>query len=202
MDGANQQNLVITQPHESEITIDNIEVAQFVYLLLHNEKIRHVIDTITSKVVLILGRFTPQRKAVLDALREELRRRNYLPILFDFDKPASRDVTETISLLARMARFVLADITDARSIPQELNVIVPDLPSVPVQPLLLKESTEYGMFEHYTHYPWVLPLHRYDTQDQLVAEFGEQVIGPAERMAFDLRAGTKTGFGPSKENHR
>jgi hypothetical protein len=47
-------------------------------LLLHNQKVRDVIDTITSKVVLILGRFTDERKAVLDALREELRKRNYL----------------------------------------------------------------------------------------------------------------------------
>jgi uncharacterized protein YjbI with pentapeptide repeats len=54
------------------ITVDDLEVAQFVYLLLHNEKIRRVIDTITSKVVLILGRFSiPQRKAVLDALRDD-----------------------------------------------------------------------------------------------------------------------------------
>src|SRR5215207_7820481 len=54
-----QQNLVITHELEPEVTVDNIEVAQFVYLLLHNQKIRDVIDTITSKAVLILGRFTP-----------------------------------------------------------------------------------------------------------------------------------------------
>ena len=36
--------------------------------MLHNQKIRDVIDTITSKAVLILGRFTDERKAVLDAL--------------------------------------------------------------------------------------------------------------------------------------
>ena len=65
-----------------------------------------MIDTITSKAVLILGRFTDERKAVLDALREELRKRNYLPILFDFDAPARRNLTETITLLARMARFI------------------------------------------------------------------------------------------------
>jgi hypothetical protein len=53
----------------------------------------------------------------LDALREELGKRNYLPILFDFSVPATRDITETVSLLARMARFLLADITDAKSIP-------------------------------------------------------------------------------------
>src|SRR5262249_37721866 len=87
LDGTKQQNLVITREDEPTVTVDNIEVAQFVYLLLHNEKIRDVIDTVTSKAVLILGRFTDERKAVLDALREELRNRNYLPILFDFDVP-------------------------------------------------------------------------------------------------------------------
>jgi hypothetical protein len=70
LDGTTQQkNLVITNWGEPEITVDNIEVAQFIYLMLHNQKIRDVIDTITSKAVLILGHFTAERKAVLDALR-------------------------------------------------------------------------------------------------------------------------------------
>jgi len=30
--------LIITEQGEPEITVDNIEVAQFVHLLLHNEK--------------------------------------------------------------------------------------------------------------------------------------------------------------------
>jgi Pentapeptide repeats (8 copies) len=98
LEGAHQANLVITRFKQPTVTVDNLEVAQFIYLLLHNEKIRHVIDTITSKAVLILGRFTPERKAVLDAIREALRQWNYLPILFDFEAPGSRDLTETISL--------------------------------------------------------------------------------------------------------
>jgi hypothetical protein len=56
-------DLVITPPNESPIQVDNLEVAQFIYLLLNNEKIRDVIDTIGKKAVLILGRFTPHRKA-------------------------------------------------------------------------------------------------------------------------------------------
>jgi hypothetical protein len=119
-----QNNLVITPLDEPEITVDNVEVAQFVYLLLHNEKVRDVIDTITSKAVLILGRFTDERKAVLDALRDELRNRNLLPILFDFAIPASRDVTETIKTLASLARFVIADVTDATEVRVELQKIV------------------------------------------------------------------------------
>ena len=74
-----QHNLIITRFDEPEITVDNIEVAQFIYLLLNNQKIRDVIDTIAKKAVLILGRFTPERKAVLDALREKLRECDYLP---------------------------------------------------------------------------------------------------------------------------
>ena len=117
--------------------------------MLNNQKIREVIDTITSKVVLILGRFTEERKAVLDALRDELRERNYLPILFDFDKPAGRDITETISLLARVARFVIADVPDAKSVLRELRAIVPDLPTVPVQPVIIASQEEPGMFDFY-----------------------------------------------------
>jgi uncharacterized protein YjbI with pentapeptide repeats len=182
-----QQDLIITDVGEPDITVDNIEVAQFIYLMLNNQKVRDVIDTITSKVVLILGRFTDERKAVLDALRDELRKRDYLPILFDFSIPATRDITETISLLAHMARFVVADITDARSIPQELAMIVPDLPSVPVQPLLLEGSDEYGMFEHFKRFPWVLETCSYPSSERLIANLGERVIGPAENYARSVR---------------
>ena len=44
-------------------------------------------------------------------------------MLFDFDVPATRDITETVSLLARMARFIIADLTDPSSIPKELEAI-------------------------------------------------------------------------------
>jgi uncharacterized protein YjbI with pentapeptide repeats len=180
-----QFDVVITPQDEPEITVDNIEVAQFLFLLLNNQKIRDVIDTITSKVVLILGRFTADRKLVLDAIRDELRKRDYLPVLFDFDKPANRDITETVSTLAHMARFIVADLTDAKSIPQELGRIVPFLPSVPVQPILLASQTEWGMFETFPRYPWVLPIARYDNQRELLAKLEEEVIEPAERKATE-----------------
>jgi hypothetical protein len=188
--GANQADLNISPREQPTITVDNLWVAQFIYLLLKNEEIRDVIDTITSKVVLILGRFTPKRRAVLDAMREELRRRGYLPILFDFEKPGSRDLTETLSTLAHMARFVIADITDAKSIPQELERIVPGLPSVPVQPLIASSGYEPGMFEHFRRYPWVLEAHQYNDVDDLLSALNEKVISPAERKAKELAGKT------------
>jgi hypothetical protein len=144
LQGALQSNLVVNPLDEPTITVDNLEVAQFVYLLLNNVKIRDVINTVTSKVVLILGRFTPERKVILDALRDELRKHDLLPVLFDFDKPSSRDVHETVTTLARLARFVVADITDPKSIPQELVSIVETMPSLPVQPLLQKGHEPWG----------------------------------------------------------
>ena len=146
-------------------------MAQFIYLLLNNANLRGVIDTITSKVVLILGRFTEPRKAVLDGIREALRHRNFTPVVFDFQKPATRDLTETIATLAGMARFVVADITDAKSIPQELMAIVPQFPSVPVVPIVLSSQTEYSMFEHFKRYPWVLSLRVYEETDD-----GESIV--------------------------
>jgi uncharacterized protein YjbI with pentapeptide repeats len=179
LEGAKQDNLIITPKGQAEITVDNIEVAQFVYLLLHNGKIRDVIDTITSKAVLILGRFTPERKRVLDALRDELRQHGYLPILFDFEGPKNRDITETISLLARMARFIIADLTDPSSIPKELEAIVPSL-AVPVQPLLEGLARPYSMFKDYWKYDWVLPPYRYEGLEPLLTALADKVIAPAE----------------------
>ena len=82
-----------------------------------------------------------------------------------------------------MARFVIADITDAKSIPQELMRIVPFLPTVPVQPLLLASQHEYGMFRDFGLYPWVLEPLLYSDQSVLLAQLGEKVIAPAEAKA-------------------
>jgi hypothetical protein len=66
-----QKNLVITPPGQPVIAVDNIKVAQFIYLLLNNEEVRHVIDTITSKAVLILGRFCDDRKPILNRIARQ-----------------------------------------------------------------------------------------------------------------------------------
>jgi hypothetical protein len=85
-----------------------------------------------------------------------------------------------------MAWFVIADITGAKSIPQELKTIVPNLPSVPIQPLLQARAKEYGMFEHFKRYPWVLEVYRYRDDDDLLQSIQEHIIDPAEKKAKTL----------------
>lgn len=189
LEGAIQKDLVITRKNQPTITVDNIEVAQFIYMLINNEKLRDVIDTITGKAVLILERFTPERKPILDALREHLRKRNYIPILFDFEKPDSRSLTETVITLAHLSRFVIADLTDPSSIPHELMSFVPKLKSVAVQPIILREHRPYAMFEDLQGYNWVLPIHEYESQDTLISELVDKIIVPAEEKVKQLRPG-------------
>ena len=49
--------------------------------------------------------------------------------------------------MASMARFVIADLTDARSVLMELGAIVPAFPSVAVRLLIKKSDHEYGMLD-------------------------------------------------------
>lgn len=179
-----QSNLVIrANRQEPAVTVDDLEIAQFVYLLLHNDKIRSVVETVGKKAVLILGRFTEERKPVLDAVRDLLRQHGYMAILFDFAPSRARDLTETIVALAHMSRFIIADLTDPKSVPQELTAIIPQLPSVPVVPVIHEAQREFPMFEHWRRYPWVLPLTRYKNPSHLLQRLQSSLIARAERKA-------------------
>jgi hypothetical protein len=132
-----------------------------------------------------IGRFTPKQKKVLDTLRSTLRQYNYLPILFDFEKPMKHSFTETVRTLAHLSHFIITDLTNPSSIPQELQAIVPTL-AVPIQPILLEGKKDYAMFKDFSRYHWVLPIHYYKDQIDLLSALEEHVIKPAEQKAKEL----------------
>lgn len=173
---------IIPTGKESVITVDNVEVAQFLYLLLHNEKMRAVLDTITSKVILILGRFSNERKPILDALREALRSHpnGYIPVLFDFEPQADKPVLETVKTLANLARFVIADLTDPHMIRAELTTIIPNVPTVPVQPIIQNDADLPTEYESWALYKSFLPVSRYADLSDLLAHLNDSVISPVE----------------------
>jgi hypothetical protein len=185
--GTKQQDLIITLPDEPEVTVDNIEVAQFVYLLLRNEKVRDVIDTIGRKGVLLLGRFTEGRIVVLQRLREELRKRGYLPIVFNFDKPETKDFTETVRLLAGLSKFVIADITNPKSAPLEIQATVPEI-MVPFRPIIEEGEKPFAMLTDLwiKHRDWVFEPIYYSSLDALVEALDEKIIRPAEVRFAEL----------------
>src|SRR5260370_23763949 len=185
--GAKPEDLVITPPDEPTITVDNLEVAQFIYLLLNNPKIRDVINTIGQKVVLILGRFTPERKAVLDAIREELCFLNFLPIVFDFERPTAHDFTETIMTLAGLSCFIIADITNPKSSPLELQATVPNY-MTPFVPIIQEGEQPFAMFTDLQnrYRDWVLDTLLYDTPSNLVNVLERAIVQPALARQAEL----------------
>jgi uncharacterized protein YjbI with pentapeptide repeats len=190
--GTVQHNLIITKEGEPVVTVDDLEVGQFIYLMLNNTKIRHVIDTITSKAVLILGRFAdPQRKSVLDGLREGLRKFDLLPIVFDFDRPTDKDYTETVQTLAGMSMFVIADLTSPKSTPLELEATVKQfkIPYIPVIDISVDPRPFAMLVDSQKSFHWVLRTRTYESKEDLLD--GENlktfIIQPAFAKREELR---------------
>jgi hypothetical protein len=183
-----QKDLIITPSKTSMITVDNIRVAQFIHLILNNEEIREVINTLTSKSVLILGRFsTPQRKSILDALRNKLREYGLLPIVFDFDHPTDKDFAETIKILAGLSLFVIADITNPKSSPLELQAAVPDY-QIPFVPIIQEGEQPFGMMvDLQKKYNWVMDTLYYDSIEALIKALKSAIIDPALEKHHELR---------------
>ncbi|HLO15317.1 MAG TPA: pentapeptide repeat-containing protein [Anaerolineales bacterium] len=182
-----QKDLIITDWDKPRITVDNIKVAQFIYLILDNEEIRDVINTLTSKMVLILGRFAiPERKAVLHALKNKLREYDLLPIVFDFDRPTDKDFTETIITLAGLSYFVIADVTSPKSTPLELQATVPHL-QIPFVPVIQGEKPFAMMVDLQKKYHWVLDTVFYNSPDMLLKALKPAIIDPALQKHNELR---------------
>ena len=102
-----------------------------------------------------------------------------LPIVFDFERPTNRDFTETIKTLAGMACFVIADITNPKSSPLELQATVPDY-QIPFVPIIQEGEKPFSMMANLqSKYDWVLNTLTYNSGDELIEVLQEAVINPA-----------------------
>jgi hypothetical protein len=197
-----QLNLVISptdppplKPIEPILEVDYLELAQFVYLLKTYEKLLNVIDTVSSKVVLILGRFGT-RLPVLKAVQEELRfykdtngKSRYVPFVFDYSGPESQDLMTTVRTIAHVSRFIIADLTEQKSVSMEVHDIVQQL-ETPVKLIIDVSSGEVPpkMLESDLKHPWLIPgIYGYRTIEELCANLESRVINPAEEKRKELK---------------
>ncbi len=167
LSGVIQRDLIITRPEERNITLDQIEMAQFINLVVRNSRMHDALDTLSSKLVLLLGRFSDGRKAVLETLRSELRGSGLVPVVFDFEKTARRSMTETVVAIASLACFMVADITDGHSVQHELQAIVPQFDSLSVVLVEHVSNKSYAMVEDILKKDNVKGLFQYDDSEDL-----------------------------------
>jgi hypothetical protein len=184
LEGATQANLSINKPGAPTIEVDNLELAQFLYLLLDHKKLRNVLNAVTERGVLLLGRFGDGGLERLKALAAKLRELQYLPIIFDFDRPSDRNYTETVKTLVGLSRFVIADMSGP-SVPQELTATVPYC-KVPYVFIIEQGKALWAMATDLQEYPWVLrdPVVYANTED-LVNLTLSRVVVPAEEKHQD-----------------
>jgi hypothetical protein len=150
-----------------------------------------IMSELTERRVLILGRFSDRRLKVLKAIQAELARHpnNYEPELFTFDKPKNRDLVESIMGFAALSRFIIADLSEPKSVQSELEAIVPHFQSVPVVPLINKSGREYATFSSVSRRPNVVqPTVRYRNIDDLKVKLDRTVVPEAEARLRAVRS--------------
>jgi hypothetical protein len=119
---------------------------------------------------------------VLERLRDKLRDLGFVPMVFNFDKPETKDFSETVRPLCNLSYFVIVDITNPRSAPLELAGDRAGM--VPFVPIL----QDFSMFvDLQNKYHWMLqPVIRHSSVDRLVLE--DKVVRPAEAKFNELLA--------------
>ena len=151
-----------------------------------------LMSELVARGVLILGRFTARRRRILEAIQQSLQHRasSYIPVLFTFQKPKGRDLIESVMGFAALSRFVIADLTEPKSIPAELQQIVPSYPSLPVVPIISATAREFATFENIKRRNNVVkPTVVYHDQDHLLGILDTKVIAPAEAKLMELQQG-------------
>jgi hypothetical protein len=105
------------------LTVDDIELAQFVYYLTNHRKMRDTLNLLNERGVLLLGRFKDGGLKRLEDLREWFAGRQYMAMTFDFERPDNLDLIETVITMAGLSRFVVADLSGPR-VPEEVRSIL------------------------------------------------------------------------------
>jgi hypothetical protein len=155
----------------SKIRTDDLRVASFIGELEKPDALSHLINAGTDYLVLILGRFSRGSREVLDTVQKNCWSRGRIPLVFDFEGPRQRRLVDAVRVFACMAEFVIADLTNPKSVPLELDAIVPQL-AIPVVPLIKDGQVPFAMFADLRHkYPWVLPAFSYRTTRQIDRQF-------------------------------
>lgn len=193
LSNATQSNLIITDEGEPTITVDNLEVAQFIYLLLEHKKLRDALNSAMEKGVLLLGCFSDGGLELLQAVAAQLRKRKYLPMIFDFDRPDKRDYMEKVKTLIGLSRFVIVDLSGP-SVPQELSATIPHF-DIPFIPILQKGRKAYSMFDDLLKYPWVVqPIVEFTTKEHLMKLLPSRILAPAEERSKERQEALKHLF--------
>ena len=110
-------------------------------------------------------------------------------MVFNFDKPETKDFTETVRVMCDLSHFVIVDLTTPRSAPLELQATVPHC-MVPFAPIIQQPQEPFSMFADLQNkYDWVLqPTIAYPSVDRLLEVLEDKIVKRAEAKFNELLA--------------
>jgi len=187
-----QKDLIITTDNDPAITVDSLEIAQFIHMLINNEKLRSVIDTMRTKTVLILGKFDNKTMPVLERIKEELRTRGFIPMMFTFDVPEKQFHIDTVKTMALLSSFVIIDLSIPGAQLYELGKMI-DNARIPFIPILHEEAAPSDMLSDCLPLPWYKSdyesqRYSYENADKQISELLDNTIIPwAEKTNVSLK---------------
>jgi len=105
-------------------------------------------------------------------------------VLFDFENP-SKDLDETIRVLAGLSRFVIADLPDPQSVPMELEAVVKNnrVPIVSV----IENAKPFSLSREFHWFWWFLETRHYSSVDELRRILEETFITKVPSIEEQLR---------------
>lgn len=138
------KSLIISK--DSLITVNDIEIAQIIYLILNNEKISNIITSMRTKGALILGSFDKDSMPVLTKLTEILSKHDLIPMIFYFKAPKAHRFMETVKTMVLLSRFVIVDLSKRSGQLYEIANLVKDV-KVPYTTVAREGAMVSGMLE-------------------------------------------------------
>lgn len=107
-----QNELVISQPGEPVLAIDDLDAAQFINMLLHSPVLRDRVCAVTSRIALVLAARVPGSEDRIADLERALSDAGWISVHYDVGAAHTQELPAMLQALMRFCGAVVADIED------------------------------------------------------------------------------------------
>jgi hypothetical protein len=174
---------------QHEVRVGREQTVDVITKQLDGEGVSRMLSEIASRSVLILGRFTAARKPTLELIRRELAAapRQYVPVLFDFDRPDRLTMLESVLRFAAVSRFVIADLSDPKWVLAEFGKIVGAFHSLPVVPIIHASQDEDEVVAYVEGFRSAHTVVRYRDEAHLRSILDSEILRAGEALRAELK---------------
>jgi len=112
LDRVTQSELIISQPGEPTLAIDDLDSAQFINLLLHSPVLRDRVSAVTSRIALVLAARVPGSEERIANVQAVLRGAGWVSVHYDVGAAHTTELPAMLQALMRFCGAAVADIED------------------------------------------------------------------------------------------